>query len=265
MSSKNQNQHSVKVPRLYKVASNILKTFHDGKGSVKTLVYEVNKSGDRPGRIVLSSTNAMWTVIDNFKQTVIDTFGWRLYPARVGTRLRPFLENIFLEKFLEKYNFLEKFSRNSRRKKSKFKLVFFYTFGILTTKMYTKLASIEIMMKYYQNIALPTRINNRTLNIVNVKKNLLRCIRKSKSLAKYIHVKTNKNQKWAEFGIFLWKTSKNVKNEVKIQKLLKSVFSNFSNFSKIISREIQEFSFFEILEKLFSRRTQSSRNSLLRE
>jgi hypothetical protein len=42
------------------------------------------------------------------------------------------------------------FSRNSREireKKSKFKLVFFYTFGILTakmtTKMYTKLASIE--------------------------------------------------------------------------------------------------------------------------
>jgi hypothetical protein len=62
-------------------------------------------------------------------------------------RLRPFLENIFLVKFLEKNNFLEKFSRNSR-KKSKFKLVFFYTFGILTTKMttkmYTKLASIEI-------------------------------------------------------------------------------------------------------------------------
>jgi hypothetical protein len=31
-------------------------------------------------------------------------------------RLRPFLENIFLEKFLEKINFLEKFSRNSRKK-----------------------------------------------------------------------------------------------------------------------------------------------------
>jgi hypothetical protein len=29
-------------------------------------------------------------------------------------RLRPFLENIFLKKCLEKNNFLEKFSRNSR-------------------------------------------------------------------------------------------------------------------------------------------------------
>jgi hypothetical protein len=34
-------------------------------------------------------------------------------------RLRPFLENIFLEKFLEKNNFLEKFSRNSRKKNQK--------------------------------------------------------------------------------------------------------------------------------------------------
>jgi hypothetical protein len=33
-----------------------------------------------------------------------------------GGRLRPFLKNIFLEKFLEKNNFLEKFSRNSRKK-----------------------------------------------------------------------------------------------------------------------------------------------------
>jgi hypothetical protein len=52
-------------------------------------------------------------------------------------RLRPFLENIFLEKF----------SRNSR-KKIEIQISFFYSFGILTTKMttkmYTKLASIEI-------------------------------------------------------------------------------------------------------------------------
>jgi hypothetical protein len=65
----------------------------------------------------------------------------------IGSRLCPFLENNFLEKFLEKNKFLKKLSRNSRKKKSKFKLVF-YTFGILTakmtTKMYTKLASIEI-------------------------------------------------------------------------------------------------------------------------
>jgi hypothetical protein len=62
-------------------------------------------------------------------------------------RLRPFLENIFLEKFLEKNNFLEKFSRNSR-KKNEIQISFFNTFSILTTKMttkmYTKLASIEI-------------------------------------------------------------------------------------------------------------------------
>jgi hypothetical protein len=61
-------------------------------------------------------------------------------------------------------------------------------------------------------------------------------------------------QKWAEFGKIWGKTSKNVKNEVKIQKLLKSVFLNFS---KIISREIRENFFFKFLEK-FSRRTHSS-------
>jgi hypothetical protein len=56
------------------------------------------------------------------------------FPVR--SRLRPFLENIFLEKF----------SRNSR--KIEIPISFFYTFGILTTKMttkmYTKLASIKI-------------------------------------------------------------------------------------------------------------------------
>jgi hypothetical protein len=57
-------------------------------------------------------------------------------------------------------------------------------------------------------------------------------------------------QKWAEFGKIWGKTSKNVKNEVKIQKLV------FSNFSKIISREIREKNYFEFLEK-FSRRTPS--------
>jgi hypothetical protein len=62
--------------------------------------------------------------------------------ACIARRLRP-----FLEKFLKKNNVLEKFSRNSR-KKIDIQISFFYTFGILTTKMttkmYTKLASIEI-------------------------------------------------------------------------------------------------------------------------
>jgi hypothetical protein len=58
-------------------------------------------------------------------------------------RLRPFLKNIFLDKFFEKKLFLEKFLRNSR-KKIEIQISFFYTFGILTAKMYTKLASIEI-------------------------------------------------------------------------------------------------------------------------
>ena len=31
--------HSVKVPRLYKVAANILKDFDDGKDSIKNLVF----------------------------------------------------------------------------------------------------------------------------------------------------------------------------------------------------------------------------------
>jgi hypothetical protein len=34
----------------------------------------------------------------------------------IGIRLRPFLEKKILEKFLEKNNFLKKFSRNSRKK-----------------------------------------------------------------------------------------------------------------------------------------------------
>jgi hypothetical protein len=65
----------------------------------------------------------------------------------VAGRLRLFLKNIFLEKFLEKKKFLEKFEKKNRKKiekKSKFKLGSFYTFGILTTKLNTKLASIEI-------------------------------------------------------------------------------------------------------------------------
>ena len=36
-------QHSVKVPRLYKVATSILKSFKNSEGSVKTLVYEAKK------------------------------------------------------------------------------------------------------------------------------------------------------------------------------------------------------------------------------
>jgi len=39
----NSKQHSVKVPRLYKVASNILKDFHDGKDSIKNLVFNCKK------------------------------------------------------------------------------------------------------------------------------------------------------------------------------------------------------------------------------
>jgi hypothetical protein len=52
----------------------------------------------------------------------------------VISRLRPFLENIFLEKFLEKNSFLEKFEKKKNKSKSKFKLVF-YSFGIFTTKI----------------------------------------------------------------------------------------------------------------------------------
>lgn len=35
----NRKPHSVKVPRLYKVAANILKDFDDGKDSIKNLVF----------------------------------------------------------------------------------------------------------------------------------------------------------------------------------------------------------------------------------
>jgi hypothetical protein len=86
--------------------------------------------------------------------------------------------------------------RNSREKKSKIEKKLFYTFGILTTKMttkmYTKLASIEIndaSMKYYQ--------------------------------------------KWAEYGKIWGKTFLNVNNEVKIQKLLKISFLEFLEFLEI--------------------------------
>jgi hypothetical protein len=76
-------------------------------------------------------------------------------PKKNKAKLRPalhvdcvhFSKKKFLEKFLEKNNFLKKFSRNSR-KKIEIQISFFYSFGILTTKMttkmYTKLASIEI-------------------------------------------------------------------------------------------------------------------------
>ena len=36
-------QHSVKVPRLYKVATAIFKNYKNGLGSVKTLVYDSRK------------------------------------------------------------------------------------------------------------------------------------------------------------------------------------------------------------------------------
>jgi hypothetical protein len=71
--------------------------------------------------------------------------------------------------------------------------------------------------------------------------------------------------KWSEIGKMwaqnLSPNSKNVKNEVKIQKFEKNYFSNFSNFSKIISREIREKKYFEFLEK-FSRRTQGQTATL---
>ena len=34
-----QRAHSVKVPRLYKVASGILQDYHNGKDSIKNLVF----------------------------------------------------------------------------------------------------------------------------------------------------------------------------------------------------------------------------------
>jgi hypothetical protein len=49
----------------------------------------------------------------------------RLRPFLKKKNLKKFLEKKILEKFLEKNNFLEKFERNSREKKSKFKLVSF--------------------------------------------------------------------------------------------------------------------------------------------
>jgi hypothetical protein len=84
-----------------------------------------------------------------------------------------------LRPFLEKNHFLEKFSRSLREKNRNSKL-FFFTFGILITKMtpkmYTKLAYIEI--------------NDEILSKVGgIQKNLR-------------------------------KNCENVKNEVKIQKLL---------------------------------------------
>jgi hypothetical protein len=66
-------------------------------------------------------------------------------------RLRPFLENIYLEKFIEKNNFLEKFEKKNPNPNW-----FFYTFVILTTKMTTKmyiqLASIEINDKILSKV-----------------------------------------------------------------------------------------------------------------
>ena len=44
--------HSIKVPKLYKVATSILKDFKNGQGSVKTLVYEGEGKGERRGRRV---------------------------------------------------------------------------------------------------------------------------------------------------------------------------------------------------------------------
>jgi hypothetical protein len=73
----------------------------------------------------------------------------------LGIRPRPFLENIFLEKFLEKNNFLEKFLRNSRNNNRNSNQVF-YTFGILVKcllKFKQNWHLLKLMMKYYQKLA----------------------------------------------------------------------------------------------------------------
>jgi hypothetical protein len=61
--------------------------------------------------------------IDRVRHCLVPLDGNRIMAIRgFETRLRPFLENIFLKKFLEKKNI---FSRNSRKKIRKSKLVFF--------------------------------------------------------------------------------------------------------------------------------------------
>ena len=43
MSQEKTSKHSIKVPKLYKVATSILKDFKNGQGSIKTLVYDARK------------------------------------------------------------------------------------------------------------------------------------------------------------------------------------------------------------------------------
>ena len=45
-SSGSSKPHSVKVPRLYKVAANILRDFDDGKDSIKNLVFNCRYYSD---------------------------------------------------------------------------------------------------------------------------------------------------------------------------------------------------------------------------
>jgi hypothetical protein len=57
------------------------------------------------------------------------------------------IENNFLKKIIENNflkNIFQKISRNSRKKNSNSNSWYYDNFGILTTKMYTKLASIEM-------------------------------------------------------------------------------------------------------------------------
>jgi hypothetical protein len=111
--------------------------------------------------------------------------------------------------------------------------------------MYTQLASIEII----DEILLSRRGEIYHMYIWYISQ-------------RAVNIKNGRN---SEF--FFGKTSKNVKNEVKIQKVLLFGFLEFlefleNNFSKIISREILENNYFEFLEK-FSRRTQSSMKEVI--
>ena len=55
-----QRGHSVKVPRLYKVATSILKSFKNGEGSVKTLVYDAKAKKKHPNVKALFALGRSW-------------------------------------------------------------------------------------------------------------------------------------------------------------------------------------------------------------
>lgn len=52
--------HSVKVPRLYKVATSILKSFKNGEGSVKTLVYDAKAKKKHPNVKAILALGTSW-------------------------------------------------------------------------------------------------------------------------------------------------------------------------------------------------------------